>query len=372
MSDAPSKVLAVDDQATNLRLLDAVLSPLGYTVVTAANGQEALDKLEAEQPDLILTDIMMPVMDGYELCRRVRQNEATRFLPIITVTGTAEAERLKALLAGADDFVRKPFDRAELRARVKSLLRVKEYHDRVEAQAKEMADLNLALAAKVQEQMTELERLNQLRRFLPPQLLEEVAKPGGEALLESHRRQIAVVFTDLRGFTSFAETAEPEEVMHALRDYHQVLGPLVQRHNGTVGFFSGDGLMIFFNDPIPCDDPATQAVLMAASMRDQMAPLTASWSQRRIDLSFSAAIAFGYATLGRVGFAGRSDYTAIGSVVNQAARLCGEAGGGEVLVDQRVLAAVEGVADIEPAGEFRLKGFARPVPGYKLLGVRKQ
>ncbi len=293
------KILVVDDTPHNIKLLEAVLTPRGYTVVSAGNGPEALEKVVREGPDLILLDIVMPGIDGYEVCRRLRDNPATRLLPVVMITASGEQEKVKAIEAGADDFIPKPFNQAELLARVKSLLRIKEYHDTIQTQAAELAEWNRTLEARVRQQVEELEQLGRLRRFLSPQIAELVVSSGDDRRLQSHRRQIAVVFCDLRGFTAFAETTDPEEVMAVLQQYHDAMGTLIHRFEGTVGYFSGDGLMVFFNDPLPCPDPAARAVKMAVAMRQRMGDLTEAWRKRGHDLGFGVGIAFGYATLQR-------------------------------------------------------------------------
>src|SRR6266508_3420161 len=280
MSDAaadPRTILVVDDTPQNIRLLDAVLTPRGYTVVPAGSGEEALAKVAQEKPDLVLLDILMPGMDGYEVCRRLRDDAETRALPIVMITASGDQEKLKALEAGADEFVTKPFNQAELLARVKSLLRIKAYHDTIQAQTTELAEWNRTLEERVQAQVDELQRMSRLQRFLSPQLAELIVSSGDETMLETHRRQIAVLFCDLRGFTAFGETAEPEEVMAVLRQYYEATGALISRFEGTVGHFAGDGLMVFFNDPLPCPDPAARAVRLAVAIREQMADLTANW-----------------------------------------------------------------------------------------------
>jgi CheY-like chemotaxis protein len=318
--EQPAKILVVDDTPANVKLLDAVLAPRGYTVLAAGSGEEGLALIEAERPDLILLDILMPGMDGYETCRRVREDPATAYLPVIMITASGAAEKLKALEAGADDFVAKPFDQAELLARVRSLLRVKEYHDIVESQAAALADWNATLEARVAGQVGELERLSRLRRFLAPQLADVIMSSNDESVLGSHRREVAVLFADLRGFTAFSESAEPEEVMAALRVYHEVSGGLINEFGATVGFFAGDGFMVFFNDPLPCPDPAICAVQLGVALRDAMVEVTGRWSRLGHDLGFGVGIAYGYATLGEVGFEGRSEYAVIGSVTNLAVR----------------------------------------------------
>ena len=360
----PSRVLVVDDTAQNRRLMEAVLSPLGHAVSGAASGREALDLIAAEPPDLVLLDIVMPEMDGYEVCRSLRADPATQMLPIIMLTSSGDQDKVVAIEAGADDFIARPFDPHELLARVRSLLRIKEYHDTIQAQAAELAELNLTLESRVSAQVDELEHLGRLRRFLSPQLADLVVSGGDEALLTSHRREITVVFCDLRGFTAFSETAEPEEVMAVLGEFHKELGQLIFEFGGTLERFAGDALMMFFNDPFPCPNPPLQAVRMAVAMQERIAELRAGWQKRGHDLALGIGIAVGYATLGRIGFEGRFDYGAVGSVVNIAARLCGEAVGGQILLADRAYAAVEGNVVGEPLGPLTLKGFHRPVQAY--------
>jgi adenylate cyclase len=362
-------ILVVDDLPQNVRLLDAVLSPRGYEVVPAGSGEEALALLAERPPDLVLLDILMPEMDGYEVCRRIRKDPATAFLPVVMITASGDQQKLLAIDAGADDFVTKPFDQAELLARVGSLLRVKHYHDTIERQAAELAEWNTELERRVATQVDELERVGRLRRFLAPQLADLIVSSGDESSLESHRREITVVFCDLRGFTPFAETNEPEEVMEVLREYHTALGDLIFRFEGTLERFTGDGLMVFFNDPLPCADPADRAVRMAVGMRSRTERLAEDWARRGQDLALGVGIAQGYATLGRIGFEGRFDYAAIGSVTNLAARLCGEAAPWQILVTQRVHAASEKIIVSEPAGELALRGFSKPIRAYSIRGL---
>lgn len=352
-------VLAVDDQPANLRLLDAVLTPRGYRVITAPSGAEALALLETDNIDIVLLDIVMPEMDGHAVCRMIRARPATEFLPVVMITASGSDQRLAALESGADDFITKPFDQSELLARVASLARIKRYHDTIVWQADELARWNAELETRVARQLAELERTNRLRRFLSPQLAELVV--GDEDLLRSHRREIVVVFTDLRNFTPFAEASEPEEVMGVLSEYHRAMGALVHAYEGTLERFTGDGMMVFFNDPVECDDPAERAVRMAVGIRDAVRELAAGWLRRGHDLGLGIGIAQGYATLGRIGFEGRFDYSAIGSVTNLAARLCAEATAWQVLVTDQVLAATEHLSVAEMVGDVRPKGFSRSV-----------
>jgi class 3 adenylate cyclase len=231
----------------------------------------------------------------------------------------------------------------------------------------EVAELNRGLEARVAEQVDELGRVGRLKRFLAPQLAELIVSHGDEKILESHRRDIVVVFCDLRGYTAFTETAEPEEVLDFLREYHGALGPLVSQFEGTLDQFSGDGIMVFFNDPVPCPDPAERAVKMAMAMREEAGKLIAAWRRHGSELGFGAGIAQGYATLGQIGFSERSGYTAIGTVCNLAARLCAEAKDGQILVSSRIAGAVEAVVKLEDLGNLELKGLRRPVATFNVV-----
>ena len=368
MSD-PGTILVVDDLPQNVRLLEAGLVPRGYTVVAATSGREALERAASDPPDLILLDIVMPEMDGYEVCRTLRANPATSFLPIVMITASGEQEKVVAIESGADDFIAKPFDHAELLARVGSLLRIKRYHDTIERQAAELAAWNRQLEQRVQEQVDALDRMGRLRRFLSPQLAEMIISSGDESFLKSHRREITVVFCDLRGFTAFAETVEPEDLMLVLNQYHAALGDLVHRFEGTLERFAGDGLMVIFNDPLPCPDGPRRAVRMAVAMRGRVTQLVEEWSRQGHELDFGVGIAQGHATLGQIGFEGRSDYTAIGSVTNLAARLCGAAAPRQILISQRVYTAAEDILVADSVGELALRGFSRPARAYNVVGL---
>jgi adenylate cyclase len=244
------------------------------------------------------------------------------------------------------------------------LARIKRYQDTIAKQAAELAQWNAELEDRVNTQLEELQRMNRLRRFLSPQVAELLINAGDDSVLGSHRREIVVAFCDLRGFTAFAESSEPEEVMGVLGEYHAALGELIFRYEGTLERFTGDGLMVFFNDPIPLDKPAQRAVEMALAMRDRVRTLAEGWSRVGHDLGFGVGIAQGFATLGRIGYEGRFDYAAIGSVTNLAARLCAEAGAGQVLVSQRVFSAVEDVAAGESVGALELRGFSRSIRAF--------
>lgn len=365
-----AKILVVDDVAMNVKLLAELLSVKGYQTVTASSGAEALARLASDRPDMVLLDVMMPGMSGYEVCAAIRADPAHAMLPVVLVTALDPAkERAKGLEAGADDFLTKPLNQAELLARVRSLLRIKSLYDEVTRQKDELAQWNRTLEQRVSEGVEQLEKVGRLKRFFSPQLAEAIVAGGADDPLKSHRREITVVFLDLRGFTAFTETADPEEVMGVLGEYHAAMGRLIASHEGTLERFTGDGIMVFFNDPVPMDDPAPRAARMALEMQREMNRLAAGWKRRGYDLRLGMGIAQGFATIGGIGFSGRIDYGAIGTVTNLAARLCGEAQGGEVLLSQRVRAALdEAEFRTEPAGELALKGFARPVTAFRLLG----
>jgi adenylate cyclase len=362
------RILVVDDMPANVRLLEAILEPAGFSVIAAGSGPEALELVVAELPDLVLLDVQMAGMNGYEVCRRIRENEATALLPVVMLTSHDEEARIDGIRAGADDFVTKPFDQQELLLRVRSLVRIKRYHDTIRAQAAELGELNRTLETRVAEQVEELARMTRLRRFLSPTLA-EVVMERGDSVLESHRRELAVLFADLRGWTDFSAGTEPEEVMSVVGSYHAAMGELILRYEATVGWFAGDGLMVWFNDPIPCDDPAARAVRMAVEMREAMAALTAAWHKRGHELDFSIGVALGYATIGRIGFEGRYDYGAVGSVLNLASRLCDAAGPGQIVIGQRVLAEVEELVEAESLGKVELKGFGKPVEAFAITAA---
>jgi class 3 adenylate cyclase/DNA-binding response OmpR family regulator len=513
-------ILAVDDTPQNLRLLEALLSTDGYDVLTATSGDEALRVVAERHPDLLLVDILMPGMDGYELCRRIRASAETRYLPVVLMTASIDQDKARALESGADDFVQKPVLQHELSVRVRSLLRIKRYHDDLEhalerqtaigevlrvigssvfdiepvlhAVAQHAARLcrarnvaiwrtagnsyRLAVAEEVDPDFmritqdraipigpdtivgrahlekrpvqvadlseyyrgasgpaAEIARLGlyrsllavplirdnkvlgvislghpdvktytaeeielvqtfadqaaiaianvelfetverqreELSRFLSPQVAALITSEQGTKMLEGHRRQISVAFCDLRGFTAFAETAEPEEVLGVLREYHRAMGELIVEHKGTLEHFAGDGMMVFFNDPLPVERHELQAVRMACAMRERFDDMARGWQKRGYELGFGVGIATGYATLGRIGFEGRYDYGAIGNVVILAQRLSAEAKGGQILLSQRVHAAVESDAATTAVGELTLKGFTRPVPAFAADSVK--
>jgi len=370
MTERAGRILVVDDVRENVRLLEAVLEAHGYEVVSATDGHAALELAVSAKPDLVLLDVLMPQPDGYTVCRMLREQDETAVLPVIMLTASEGAEKTRSIEAGADDFITKPFNRDELLTRIRSLLRIKRYHDTIKSQAVELRDLNRTLEKRVRTQLEQLERLQRLRRFLSPQLADAIVSSGDESILHSHRRQVAMIFVDLRGWTNFVDAVEPEELMRVLREFHGTIGGLVRRFDATVGFIEGDGVQLFFNDPIEVPDAALRAIRLGCTLRDEMSDLTERWQKRGYDLDFGAGMALGYATCGEVGFEERSDYAAIGAVTNLASRLADEAAPGQILITQRLYAEVEDDVDVQPVGEFRLKGFQRPVPAFDVLGIR--
>jgi adenylate cyclase len=371
VNPSEAALLVVDDIEDNRYTLTRRLSREGYTnLTTAANGREALELLQEKPIDLVLLDIMMPEMNGYEVLERLKADPDLRHIPIIMISAVDEIESvIRCIELGAEDYLSKPFNPTLLRARVGASLERKRLHDQVRAQAADLATWNKTLEKRVADQLAEIERMGRLRRFLSPQIAAAVLASGDESVLESHRRDIAVVFCDVRGFTAFAETAEPEEVTSFLREYHTRLGALIHKYEGTLERFIGDGLMVLFNDPLRCTDPSIRAVRMAVEMRTQIKELTAKWRKQGHELGFGMGISYGYATLGRIGFEGRFDYSAVGTVVNLAARLCEEASDGQILIDGKVLSAIEAVAETQPAGELTLKGLHRPIPAFNVCGL---
>jgi len=361
----PNKILIVDDEPFNLDLLEQELTDQGYVIERANDGAEALQKVPSFLPDLILLDYMMPKMNGIEVVKQLKQDERYKGIPVILLTAKASQEdKVKGLDAGADDYVVKPFDSFELLARVRSMMRIKQMQDSLE-------EWNQSLTDKVTQQVGQIERMGRLKRYLSPQIAETILKSEDENLFKSHRREITVVFLDLRGFTAFSDSAEPEEIMELLRTYHAEMGKLIFEFQGTLERFAGDGIMVFFNDPIPCENHTEKAASMALEMRARVKGLRTGWLKKGYDLDLGIGLAAGYATLGNIGFEGRMDYGAVGNVTNLASRLCDEAKGGQILTNQKTFSKIEELFEAEPLEELGLKGFSRPVAAFNIVKLKQ-
>jgi len=358
------RALVADDSGVNRKLLVQLLGRLGLQTIEVDNGAAALEVLRAEGAagiDVVLLDVVMPELDGYETLAAIKADEALRDLPVIMVSGLDELDSVvRCIEMGATDYLSKPLNPQILGARINASLAAKLLRDL----EKEYLERQTALTETIERQRQELSR------FLSPQVAALVSSSEGEQLLAGHRRQITAVFCDLRGFTTFAETAEPEELFGVLRDYHEAMGGLIVHHGGTLEHFAGDGIMIFFNDPVLQPDHTERAVRMTVAMRERFGDLAERWRKLGYELAFGVGVAVGYATLGRIGFDGRFDYGAIGNAVILASRLSSEAKGGQILLSQRAFAAVEELVEAEDVGELNLKGFTRPVPAMNVTALR--
>ena len=369
-------ILIVDDTPANLTLLAEVLKP-DYRTKAAVSGEKALKLASsATPPDMILLDIMMPGMDGYEVCRRLKADPATRGIPVIFVTAMNEVEdETRGLELGGVDYLTKPISAAIVKARIRTHLllhaqakAMERMIVELETQAAELSNFNRTLEDRVSDGVNQVERLGRLKRFFSPSVVDFLLSGTADDPLKTHRREVAAVFLDLRGFTAFTETSDPEDVMRVISEYHAAMGEIVMTNGGTVERFAGDGIMIFFNDPVQIDNPAAKAVQTTIEMQERFATLAHGWKKRGYELAMGIGIAQGYATIGAIGFEGRRDYGVIGTVTNLAARLCGEATGGQILVSQRVQGFVADFVDTSPVGELNLKGFHRPIAAYAVLG----
>jgi len=369
--NAPAKVLVVDDTEMNRDMLCALLDADGHKATVAENGKLGLDALNTNSYDLVLLDVMMPEMNGYQVLERMKSTPVLRDIPVIVLSALDEiGSVVRCIELGAEDYLPKPFDPVLLRARIGACLEKKHLRDQEIQLRQELELWNKRLEERVQEQVNQLERLGRLKRFFSPQLAELIVSGEADDPLKTHRRELTVVYLDLRGFTAFAETAEPEEVMEILHEYHAAMGKLILEYEGTLEHFAGDGMMIFFNDPVPVENAAERAVRMALAMRERVKELTVKWRKLGYDLDFGVGIAQGYATIGAIGFEGRWEYGAIGSVPNLAARLCSEAKPGEILVSQRVLGSLDELVETTPVGELSLKGFHRPMAAHNILRLK--
>ena len=364
-------ILVIDDNAANREMLKRRLVRQGHQVQVVANGRDALALLGRQPIDVILLDVLMPEMSGYEVLQRLTADPALREIPVVMISSLDEMDSVvRCIELGAEDYLPTPFDPVLLRARIGACLEKKRLRDREALHLRQLAEWNQTLEQRVGEQVSLVERLGRLKRFFSPQLAELIVTGGADDPLKTHRRDLTVCFLDLRGFTAFAESVEPEEVMGVLRQYHADMGRLIIEHEGTLERFTGDGMMIFFNDPVPVADAAERTVRMAVAMRDRVAELIVNWRKLGYELELGIGIAQGYATIGAIGYEGRWDYGAIGPVTNLAARLCGEARPGQILVSKRLLAATGDRFDVESVGELILKGMQRPVTAFNILRVK--
>jgi len=363
VTDDRGVALVVDDSRVNRLVLAKQLAVLGLDVLEAEHGADALELLRAAPRaiDVVLLDVMMPELDGYATLAAMKDDDSVRHIPVIMVSGVDELDSVvRCIELGATDYLVKPINARILAARLNASLAAKRLHDLERAYLEEQRELT----ATIERQKTELSR------FLSPQIAELISSPEGEHLLAGHRRQITVVFCDLRGFTSFAEQADPEELFGVLGEYHRMMGEAIVEYGGTLEHFAGDGVMVFFNDPVQQDDHVARAARMALAMRERFAPMAESWRKRGYELGFGVGIAVGYATLGRIGFEGRHDYGAIGNVTILASRLSSQAANNQILLSQRALAMIEDLVEVEDLGELQIKGLSRPVGAANVLAAR--
>lgn len=377
MFDSKASILVVDDTPANLTLMTGLLQD-DYQVRAATSGEKALKIACSDTPpDLILLDIMMPEMDGHEVCRRLKADEKTRDIPIIFLTAMSEIEdEEKGLMLGAVDYITKPVSPPIALARIRSHLSL--YHslrslelskETIREQAEQLKILNLGLEKRVEDQGSQLDRLSIMKEFFSPQISEAIVGRGMD-IFKTHRVNITVVFLDLRGFTYFSDNAEPEEVMAVLGDYHEVMGGIINATQATVGHFAGDGLMVYFNDPLPQEGHIEIAAKMCLRMIEEFKPLMQKWRKQGFDLDLGIGFANGYATLGTIGFDGRRDYACIGSVCNLAARLCSEAKGGQILTNLKTYLQIDEIVIGHEVEDLNLKGFSKPVQTMELISLK--
>ncbi len=364
-------LLVVDDNENNRYTLTRRLTREGYRdVATANDGRQALEMLRSRAFDLVLLDITMPEMNGYQVLEQMKADPALSDVPVVMISAIEETESVvRCVELGADDYLSKPFDPTLLRARVHAILEKKRLRDAVRTHAAQLEQWNQDLERRVHEQLAQLDRLGKLKGFFSPQVVASILDGGGEDLLKTHRREVVVAFLDMRGFTAFTDHSEPEEVMTVLTEYHRIMGPLILAHEGTLERFAGDGMMVFFNDPVQIPNPAVNAVRMALEMQSRFLPLRAMWAKRGYDLDLGIGLNQGYATLGAIGFEGRWDYACIGSVSNLASRLCSEAQGGQILTNRKTLARIEDTVVAEALGERTLKGITQPTPVFNITAL---
>lgn len=361
-------VLIVDDEPKFADVMAACIRSLGYDIIIAHSGEEGCSLADRCPPDLILTDVNMPRMSGLDFCRRLREQETFREVPIIMVTAAAsEKEIAEGFEAGADDYVTKPIRMLELTARVRSMLRIRDARLSLQTANTALNHLNSRLENRVREQVNELQRINRLRRFFSPQIVNAVLSDTSHDLLREHRSEVTVVFLDLRRFSPFAERHPPETVIETIRRFHQAIGPVIFEHQATLERFTGDGLMIFLGDPEPMPDHPMRAVQLCRDIQRRHAPMQRDWQERGYDLGLGMGMATGIASLGLIGFEERLDYAAIGVVTNLAARLCAQAEDGQILVSESTRSRLDRSIAIQSLGPCSLKGFSSPQDVFALV-----
>jgi DNA-binding response OmpR family regulator len=378
VSDAPrpvpadaGSILVVDDDASNRDVLARRLVHEGHQVRVAADGHEALAVLAAEPFDLVLLDVMMPGIDGIEVLRRLKADEALCHVPVLMISALGDTEHVvRCIELGADDYMPKPFDPVLLRARIGACLEKKRLRDRERGHVAELAAWNRTLEARVADKVAEIEKLGRLERFVRPELAQAIMAGSAGDPLAPHRREIVAAFLDIHGFGAFLETAEPEEVIGVIREYHGAMGELIVAHEGTVENFGGDVIVVIFNDPVEVPDPAERAVRMAIAMQERFAGLAAGWRRRGWEMTLGIGIAQGFATIGAIGFAGRWDYAAMGRVMGLGSALCGAARTSGILVTTKVAGAVEALAVMAPADGIRISGSSRTIPAISVSGLK--
>lgn len=363
MAEQP-KILVVDDNPQNVEIMKARLSSQNYTVIEAFNGEEALAKVAENEPDLILLDVMMPKMDGFQVCEKLKADEKTKLIPIIIVSARSGSEDiLKGLQLGADEYLPKPFEHIELLARVKNLLKLR-------MAQKELLSMNRGLESKVCEQVELLNSAKKLERYFSPQVVKTIMEKDASGKLLNSRKLLTLFVSDIDNFTGISEASEPEDIVNLLNEYFSAMTKIAFDHGGTVDKFMGDGMFIFFGDPIPQEDHAERALNMALAMQADVEKLRKKWQTGSHDLKVSMGVTTGYVTVGSIGPADRTDYTVIGNQVNAAFRLCSDARPGQILVSQRTESLTEGKFNFEKIGEVTIEGMRTPLTIYTLLGKK--
>jgi len=358
------RILVVDDDPLTLDLLEQELTDTGYEVARAATGDEALQKATSFLPHVVLLDYILPGMDGVEVIRRLRQDDRFKAVPVILITGRGgQEDKIRGLDAGADDYVVKPFDHVELLARVRSMVRIRQMHESLEQWGR-------TLQEQVQKQVEEIQRLARLKRFLSPQVAEAVLGRNASEVFEGHRREITIVCLRLAGFPEFTERTDPEDVLNLLAAFHTVMGDLVFAFGGTVESISGDGMTVFFNDPIPVEDHIRRGIQMGLEMRERIHTMAEEWRRQGHELHAAIGVVTGYATLGEIGFEARREYAAVGHTPVLAGLLCAVAKPGQVLTTERNLAKIEDMVEAEPAGKVTPEGSLRPIAVFNLVRLK--